>query len=93
MRCPRTRASQILQNVWLIMKDAMLLSCGTGGASNTGGAVLRHYFQDARLRELTERINVLRSPGLGYYPLLEPGERCPVRIKSPSHPCNISRNS
>jgi hypothetical protein len=53
-----------------------------GGASNTGSAVLRHFFEDDRLRELTKGIDVSQSPGLDYYPLLKPGERCPVRFES-----------
>lgn len=50
-----------------------------GGASNTGGRVLRKHFSDARLAELGARIDPERDPGLDYYPLLEPGERFPVR--------------
>lgn len=49
-----------------------------GGASNTGGAVLRAHFSDAQLADLTDEIDVGRSPALGYYPLLRPGERFPV---------------
>ncbi|WEX08370.1 FGGY-family carbohydrate kinase [Chelativorans sp. AA-79] len=49
-----------------------------GGASNTGGAVIRAYFPDDRLAELTERLNPDRPTGLDYYPLLRPGERFPV---------------
>ena len=49
-----------------------------GGASNTGGKVLRHYFSDSELRDLSERIDLNRDPGLDYYPLLEPGERFPA---------------
>lgn len=29
-----------------------------GGASNTGGAVLRSFFTDQQLRELTERMDI-----------------------------------
>ncbi len=48
-----------------------------GGASNTGGAVLRQFFGDEALRRLSGRIDPgARSP-LDYYPLLQPGERFP----------------
>lgn len=49
-----------------------------GGASNTGGAVLRHYFSDEKMWALSEHINPLKPTGLDYYPLLKPGERFPV---------------
>lgn len=54
-----------------------------GGASNTGGAVLRALFTDDQLEELTQGIQ-LRSlftdepTGLDYYPLTKPGERFPI---------------
>eukprot|EP00899_Mesostigma_viride_P017351 jgi/Mesvir1/25617/Mv01843-RA.1 len=56
------------------MADAWLV----GGASNTGGAVLRKLFTDDRLRELSSRIDPSRPSPLDYYPLLQPGERFPV---------------
>jgi sugar (pentulose or hexulose) kinase len=49
-----------------------------GGASNTGGAVLRQHFTDAELAALTERVDASRPTGLDYYPLPAPGERFPV---------------
>ena len=49
-----------------------------GGASNTGGAVLKAHFEDAALRRLSDRIDPSKEHDLGYYPLLEPGERFPV---------------
>ena len=49
-----------------------------GGASNSGGAVLRAFFSDARLEELSARIDPDADSGLDYYPLLEAGERFPV---------------
>ncbi|KAL4452139.1 hypothetical protein ABPG75_007801 [Micractinium tetrahymenae] len=49
-----------------------------GGASNTGGAVLRRFFSDAQLAELTPRMDASRPTGLDYYPLTAPGERFPV---------------
>ncbi|MEL6130515.1 MAG: FGGY-family carbohydrate kinase [Cyanobacteria bacterium J06627_3] len=49
-----------------------------GGASNTGGAVLQHYFTDEQLQSLSSQIDTSRSSGLDYYPLLQPGERFPI---------------
>jgi sugar (pentulose or hexulose) kinase len=49
-----------------------------GGASNTGGGVLRRYFGDAELTRLSAGIDPDRESGLEYYPLLKPGERFPV---------------
>ncbi len=48
-----------------------------GGASNAGGAVLRHFFSDEALAALSVQIDPSRPTGLGYYPLLRPGERFP----------------
>ena len=49
-----------------------------GGSSNAGGAVLRKFFTDAQLVELTASIDPESSPNLDYYPLLRRGERFPV---------------
>lgn len=49
-----------------------------GGASNTGGAVLRQLFTDSELQRLTARIDPSCPSGLDYYPLTVPGERFPV---------------
>lgn len=49
-----------------------------GGASNTGGAVLRHYFNDTELQTLSQQIDPSQPSGLDYYPLLTPGERFPI---------------
>jgi len=49
-----------------------------GGASNTGGAVLRHYFSDQELTLLSQEINPLIPSKLDYYPLLKPGDRFPT---------------
>jgi len=49
-----------------------------GGASNTGGAVIRSLFDDAQLDDLTRRIDEDHPTGLDYYPLLRPGERFPI---------------
>ena len=49
-----------------------------GGASNTGGAVLKQFFRDRELVELSRQINPNQESPLDYYPLLQPGERFPV---------------
>jgi sugar (pentulose or hexulose) kinase len=59
--------SHRLGNLWL-----------TGGASNTGGAVLKHYFTETELVNLSQQINPTESINLDYYPLLKPGERFPI---------------
>ena len=49
-----------------------------GGASNSGGAVLRQFFDDATLMALSARIDPTQASGLDYYPLPKNGERFPV---------------
>lgn len=49
-----------------------------GGASNSGGAVLRRYFDDEEIRRLSSTLDPERPTGLDYYPLPAPGERFPV---------------
>ncbi|XP_009618616.1 D-ribulose kinase isoform X1 [Nicotiana tomentosiformis] len=49
-----------------------------GGASNTGGAVLRQLFTDEQLAKLSEQINPREASPLDYYPLQAVGERFPV---------------
>lgn len=49
-----------------------------GGASNSGGAVLRQFFDDKRLAALSEKIDPNTASGLDYYPLPRPGERFPL---------------
>ncbi|KAK4342967.1 hypothetical protein RND71_038783 [Anisodus tanguticus] len=49
-----------------------------GGASNTGGAVLRQLFSDEQLKKLSEQINPLEASPLDYYPLQAVGERFPM---------------
>ena len=50
----------------------------TGGASNTGGAVLRHFFSDEELEYFSSQINPNLASPLDYYPLLKPGDRFPI---------------
>ncbi|XP_015892341.1 D-ribulose kinase isoform X3 [Ziziphus jujuba] len=49
-----------------------------GGASNTGGAILRQIFTDEQLVALSEKINPVEASPLDYYPLQTVGERFPV---------------
>ncbi len=58
--------SHKLGNHWLV-----------GGASNSGGAVIRQFFTDAQIATLTEQIDVSQIPP-DYYPLPAIGERFPV---------------
>lgn len=59
--------SQPYGNLWLV-----------GGGSNSGAAVLRHYFTPEQLAALTPQLDPAHPTGLDYYPLLAPGERFPV---------------
>lgn len=59
--------SQPLGKLWLV-----------GGGSNSGGAVLRSYFSDERMVELSAQIDPEKSSGLDYYPLNAVGERFPI---------------
>lgn len=58
--------SQPLGERWLV-----------GGGSNSGGRVLRHFFDNDQLTELSAKIDPQQPSGLDYYPLLSPGERFP----------------
>jgi len=58
--------SHRLGDLWLV-----------GGASNSGGAVLRQHFRDEELNALSALIDPERPTGLDYYPLPRPGERFP----------------
>lgn len=49
-----------------------------GGASNSGGRVLAHFFPGEEIARLSAAIEPALSTGLDFYPLLEPGERFPV---------------
>lgn len=55
------------QPIWLV-----------GGSSNTGGAVLRHFFNDDQLATLSAQINPDIPSQLDYYPILQPGDRFPI---------------
>jgi sugar (pentulose or hexulose) kinase len=49
-----------------------------GGASNTGGAVLLHFFSPEQIRHLSSQLQPDQPTGLHYYPLVNEGERFPV---------------
>jgi len=59
--------SQPLGDNWLV-----------GGGSNSGGAVLLHYFTDEKIQSMTKNLRPDSLIGLDYYPLLSDGERFPV---------------
>ncbi|MFQ3679697.1 MAG: FGGY-family carbohydrate kinase [Pseudanabaenaceae cyanobacterium] len=48
------------------------------GASNTGGSVLRQFFDEETLLTLSAQINPEVESPFSYYPLPSPGERFPV---------------
>ncbi len=50
----------------------------TGGASNAGGAILKHFFSDRELVKYSAKINYKVKSNLDYYPLLKKGERFPI---------------
>ena len=60
-------SSQRLAGRWLV-----------GGASNAGGGVLRRFYDDTQLRELSRQIVLDRPSGLMLRPLPGVGERFPV---------------
>jgi sugar (pentulose or hexulose) kinase len=49
-----------------------------GGASNTGGNVLTHFFSDEELIRHSRNIDPETQINLDYYPLLKAGERFPI---------------
>ncbi|MEG4207711.1 FGGY-family carbohydrate kinase [Microcoleus sp. Pol7_A1] len=59
--------SHKLGDLWLV-----------GGASNTGGAVLRHFFTDVELDNYSTQIDPEQESLLDYYPLLKKGDRFPI---------------
>lgn len=48
-----------------------------GGASNAGGGVLRQYFSDTQIVEISKHIDCAADSPLDYYPLPGKGERFP----------------
>lgn len=58
--------SHRLGNQWLV-----------GGASNSGGAVLKQYFKQQEMDALTPLLKPLHPTELNYYPLPNTGERFP----------------
>ena len=48
-----------------------------GGASNSGGAVLKQFFSSKQLDEMTPLLTPESDTGLDYYPLTKKGERFP----------------
>jgi len=67
--------SHRLGNNWLV-----------GGASNTGGAVLKRFFSIAQIEALSREIDPAKLLNLDYMPLLAKGERFPVNDKD-LQPC------
>ena len=59
--------SHPIGNQWLV-----------GGASNSGGGVLRQFFDSATIATLSRQINPRHATGFHYLPLPAPGERFPV---------------
>ncbi|MCW8900696.1 MAG: FGGY-family carbohydrate kinase [Gammaproteobacteria bacterium] len=59
--------SQPYDNHWLV-----------GGASNSGGAVLRYYFNDEQMKLLSHKLKPNKPTNLKYYPLINKGERFPI---------------
>ena len=49
-----------------------------GGASNAGGGILRRFYSDAQIAELSRQIDPRRPTGLDLLPLPARGERFPV---------------
>ena len=59
--------SHRLNNHWLV-----------GGASNSGAKVLRHYFSQSQIDEMTPQLSPNNPTNLDYYPLIKAGERFPI---------------
>jgi D-ribulokinase len=59
--------SHRLGDLWLV-----------GGASNTGGAVLKQFFSALELEQLSQQIDPTIPSPLDYYPLTQPGDRFPI---------------
>ena len=69
--------SHRLGNLWL-----------AGGASNTGGAVLKQFFSADQLAALSQEIDPSVFSPYDYYPLTAPGERFP--INDPDYPPQLT---
>ncbi len=73
--------SHRLGDLWLV-----------GGASNTGGAVLKQFFSDQQLaalsQEIGQEIESSQPCAFNYYPLNAPGERFP--INDPDYPPRLT---
>ena len=63
----------LLAAIPFIIRNVTCRHVCVGGASNTGGAVLRHFFDDEQIAALTPRLRPDVPAGLDYYPLLRPG--------------------
>lgn len=59
-----------------------------GGASNSGGQVLRNFFTPGEIQRLTPQLRPDQPTGLDYYPLVTPGERFP--IADPHYPPRLT---
>jgi len=59
-----------------------------GGSSNSGGAVLKHFFSTKQMSKMSKLIDIKKSTNLNYYPLLKNGERFPVN--DPHYPAKLS---
>lgn len=59
-----------------------------GGASNSGGKVLAHFFSGEEIMRLSEQIEPSTASGLEFYPLTKPGERFPVL--DPAYPPRLT---
>ncbi|MCJ8151314.1 FGGY-family carbohydrate kinase [Shinella sedimenti] len=59
-----------------------------GGASNSGGTVIRKFFDGEQLKAMTPKLRPDAPTGLSYYPLPAPGERFPVN--DPAYPPRLA---
>ncbi len=59
--------SHRLGKIWLV-----------GGASNSGGSVIQHYFSPQQIESMTRQLDPNQPTQLDYYPLAQIGERFPI---------------